>query len=274
MKSINNGLRQIDDVMKRLIINIFMFSFTVASYSNSLNDQLWQAILDGNELLSVELLKQGADINALDKQGLALMHRYASSGNEFMINWLFEHGADINVRDLEGSTPIFYALLNGHYRRVYQIITLGADVDVENINGMTPMSFAEHFEAKLFIKLLKNNKKKSVSEPEAVLQLLKNDKKVETARFYFINQKSKRYSNPEMLCGIPVSLHLKGESGYSLKIILTTGINGETEKEIILPVTILPFDINDKIIQDTNNPEIFQNMNSHIALISYLKEMI
>lgn len=116
--------------------------------------------------------------------------------------------------------------------------------------------------ARMNIKLLKNNKKKSVSEPEAVLQLLKNDKKVETARFYFINQKSKRYSNPEMLCGIPVSIHLKGESGYSLKIILTTGINGETEKEIILPVTILPFDINDKIIQDTNNPEIFQNMNS------------
>ena len=39
--------------------------------------------------------------------------------------------------------------------------------------------------ARMNIKLLKNNKKKSVSEPEAVLQLLKNDKKVETARFYF-----------------------------------------------------------------------------------------
>ena len=45
--------------------------------------------------------------------------------------------------------------------------------------------------ARMNIKLLKNNKKKSVSEPEAVLQLLKNDKKVETARFYFINQKSR-----------------------------------------------------------------------------------
>lgn len=121
--------------------------------------------------------------------------------------------------------------------------------------------------ARINLKFLKNIKKKSLSEPKAVLQLYKNDKRIENSQFYFINQKSKRFSNPEMLSGIPVSLYLKGESGYSLKIILSTGMNGENEKELILPVTISPFESNKKSAEQNPVSIIMkQNMNSERLL--------
>ena len=144
--------------MKRLHITLIFFCLALVCSAESLDEQLWKAIIDGNESLALELLQQGADINSLDNDGLALMHRYASADNEFMLNWLYEHGADVNVKDFEGSTPIFYATYKAHYRRVYQLITMGADVNVVNQYGLSLQSMAEQVGAKLYIELFANPK--------------------------------------------------------------------------------------------------------------------
>lgn len=142
--------------MKRILLYIVILIRAIAITAENIDDQLWQAIMSGDEQLSIELLHKGANINALDAQGLALMHRYASSGNEFMLDWLYNHGADVNVRDFEGSTPIFYAAINGDYRRAYHLIQLGADVNIVNIKGMSLLKIAEHFGSKLLIDLFKD----------------------------------------------------------------------------------------------------------------------
>lgn len=145
-------------MMKRIYITLIHLLFIWSAIANNLNNQLWDAIIAGDEQLSIELIKQGADINSLDDKGLALMHRYASAGNEFMIQWLIEHGADVNVTDFEGSTPIFYATINGYYRIVYKLMQLGADVNIVNHNGISPISIAEYYGAKLYVSLFKNPK--------------------------------------------------------------------------------------------------------------------
>lgn len=115
--------------------------------------------------------------------------------------------------------------------------------------------------ARMTLKISKNIRKKNATEPVAVLQLLKNDRKIENSQFYFINSRSKRFTNPEMLAGLPISLWLTGEPGYSIKIIFSTGISGDTDKEIILPISIQPVEWNKEILElnDTNS-KIKQNM--------------
>lgn len=162
--------------MKHLYCIVIFFCAALVCSAQTLDEQLREVIIAGNEPLSLELLSQGADINALDSEGLALMHRYASAGNEFMINWLHAHGADVNVKDHEGSTPIFYAAINGGYRIIYLLMQLGADITVVNQNGMSLRSIAEYFGSLLYQKLFDNPK--SYSE------------KPTTSELYFERQKA------------------------------------------------------------------------------------
>lgn len=140
--------------MKRIFFSIILIGFALFCCANTLNEQLWQAIIAGNEPLAVELINRGADINSLDEQGgLSLMHRYASGGNDFMIQWLYEHGADVNVRDLYGSTPIFYTVKNGDYRRTHQLLSLGAEIDIVNQEGLSPRLLVAQAGSKLLQQL-------------------------------------------------------------------------------------------------------------------------
>lgn len=155
--------------MKRIYITLIHLLFIWSAIANNLNNQLWDAIIAGDEQLSIELIKQGADINSLDDKGLALMHRYASAGNEFMIQWLIEHGADVNVLDSEGCTPLMYAVVKGEYRLVYKMLRLGADVNKTNLRNETALSIAGKTGFLRMVALLKNPK--SYSEQPTTIEL-------------------------------------------------------------------------------------------------------
>lgn len=93
--------------------------------------------------------------------------------------------------------------------------------------------------ARISLKINKAAKKKINKEMQAVMQLYRGTKKIDNSTFYFINQKTKRQSTPDMLTGIPLSSWLDSEDEYSLKIIFSTGIGEDQE-------FTLPFDIEEK----------------------------
>ena len=120
-----------------------------------------------------------------------------------------------------------------------------------------------------------DKKKRNRIEPQAVLQLVKDDKKVDSSRFYFIGQKSKRQTFPEMMTGLPVSLWLNGNDSYSLKLIFSTG-NGTEEKEVILPLTMENVDWPKEVIKlNEKNTGIRQNMGAErLAQIDKLNNIL
>jgi ankyrin repeat protein len=55
------------------------------------------------------LLKNGADANARQQQGVTALHEAAHHGKTELANLLVQHGADINSKMDNGNTPLFMA---------------------------------------------------------------------------------------------------------------------------------------------------------------------
>lgn len=121
-----------------------------------------------------------------------------------------------------------------------------------------------------------DKKKKNSSEPAAILQLYKEDKKLDSVRFYHLTSKGKRQTTPEMLAGLPLSMWLEPDEGYSLKIIFSTGTSSAGDKKVILPFTLEEVQFNKEIIPlDEKNSGIRQNMSAErLAQIEKLNNII
>ena len=130
---------------------------------------LHEVILDPefitNKLEVVEfLLKNGADINALDDNGNTPLHYAIQSLDVYnddeyeesirIANLLINKGADVNISNVDGNTPLHY-LIQGEiiYQIAYQtddktieliktIINKGADYEARNNEGKRPLDHA------------------------------------------------------------------------------------------------------------------------------------
>jgi ankyrin repeat protein len=54
-------------------------------------------------------LEKGADVNAVNKQGLRAIHGATNRGFDKMVQLLADHGAQLDVKDSQGRTPMTYA---------------------------------------------------------------------------------------------------------------------------------------------------------------------
>ena len=127
--------------------------------------------------------------------------------------------------------------------------------------------------ARLNMKIEK--RRKNSAEPVAVIQLVKDDKKIDSANFYHLNSKGKRQTNPEMLAGLPLSIWLDTAQNYSIKVIFSTGTE-DTPKEAILPFTLENVEWEKEIIPlDEKNSEIRQDMSpERLAQIEKLNNIL
>lgn len=78
------------------------------------------------------------------------------------------------------------------------------------------------------------NKKKVTPEVKASLLLLRDDKKIDSAKFYSL--KSKKATDFTLLSSIPVTLWAKPERSYSLKVLLSFN---NIQKEVVLPLAVI-----------------------------------
>lgn len=137
-----------------------------------LNEQLFNAVVQGNIGQIEELIVAGAEVNAVDEgekafsrlsalsntrergvveaaniQQLRLtpLHYAVLSGRE-MVELLIEKGANINMVSEDGPTLLHYAAAFSDKREVVELlIKEGANVDAIDDNGNTPLSWAaEH----------------------------------------------------------------------------------------------------------------------------------
>ncbi|KAJ0184044.1 hypothetical protein K1T71_000467 [Dendrolimus kikuchii] len=88
------------------------------------------------------LLKDGADINTINQDGITALHQACIDDNLEMVEFLVQHGADINCRDNDGWTPLHATASCGGLSIARYLIDNHADVAAVNCDGDLPVDIA------------------------------------------------------------------------------------------------------------------------------------
>ena len=70
------------------------------------------------------------------------MHWACSNGSIDLVERLLQHGADVDAVDNDGVTPLMRASFGGHLRVVQLLLTRGADTSLRDRDGITALSGA------------------------------------------------------------------------------------------------------------------------------------
>ncbi|XP_030646834.1 protein phosphatase 1 regulatory subunit 12A [Chanos chanos] len=88
------------------------------------------------------LLRQGADINHANVDGLTALHQACIDENSEMVQFLVENGSDVNRGDNEGWTPLHAAASCGFIQIAKYLLEHGAQVGAVNSEGELPLDVA------------------------------------------------------------------------------------------------------------------------------------
>ena len=82
---------------------------------------------DGRLDIMRELMKRGANVNAVTKYGLSTLHVAVLLGRLDLVRELLAHGADIEASGHDGWTPLLVASWKGYGKIVRALLAAGAD---------------------------------------------------------------------------------------------------------------------------------------------------
>ena len=89
------------------------------------------------------LLKNGADVNAAQGDGMTALHWAARNGDAELAQMLLYAGANVKATTrLGGYTPLMMAADQGHATVIAALLTGGADAKAANALGTTPLMLA------------------------------------------------------------------------------------------------------------------------------------
>jgi ankyrin repeat protein len=89
------------------------------------------------------LLKQGADVNAAQGDGMTALHWAATHGDADLAKMLVYAGANLRAATrLNGYTPLFLASREGHHTVVQALLEAGADAKAVSSTGSTSLMLA------------------------------------------------------------------------------------------------------------------------------------
>jgi len=116
----------------------------------SLNDRLIEASRKGDIVKVKSLLKEGADVNAKDDDGVSSLIFASSHSNNTSsldtVRLLLKEGADVNEKEDDGESSLMYASRSSNsfssLDTVKLLINEGADVNAENDDGWSSLMYA------------------------------------------------------------------------------------------------------------------------------------
>ncbi|GIY62308.1 hypothetical protein CDAR_449031 [Caerostris darwini] len=106
---------------------------------DQLSYSLHKAVLEGDYVKIKELLKAGANIDQIDKDGNTEIHSCVIYGQLSSVIFLQELGADINIKNKNGNTPLHLAVIHDSVYTLNQLIKMGPNIDLVNKKGNTAL---------------------------------------------------------------------------------------------------------------------------------------
>src|SRR5471032_464735 len=98
------------------------------------------AAMQGNRDAVRSLLKQAADVNAAQGDGMTALHWAAMKDDAELVQTLLFAGANVKATTRLGSyTPLILAARNGNATVMAPLLKSGADVNGPTSNGTTPL---------------------------------------------------------------------------------------------------------------------------------------
>ncbi|KAF4633629.1 hypothetical protein G7Y89_g4494 [Cudoniella acicularis] len=119
----------------------------------------WAAIHHQGDFLKY-LIEQGADLNAVEKDGKTTLHIVIYNGDEESIKVLLSSRTtiDLNIKDSQGWTPLRWAAAFGQLDVVEMLLSAGAEVDAQDKDKWTAIRWAAQRGHKEVAELLINHK--------------------------------------------------------------------------------------------------------------------
>jgi ankyrin repeat protein len=128
--------------MKRLITSIAL-TLSIAVGLNAANSPVADAAMNGDKAAVKALIKQAADINAAQGDGMTALHWAAMNGDTELAQMLVFAGANVKATTRIGSyTPLYIASQQGNAAVLEVLVKAGADAKAGTANGTTPLMAA------------------------------------------------------------------------------------------------------------------------------------
>jgi ankyrin repeat protein len=108
-----------------------------------LNKEFLNACESGNLPKILELLKNGADLEAKNKRGDTALMLTALNGHKEVAEFFIENGADLEAKNKLGDTALMYAAENGYEKVVELLIDNGADPLAQDKYYKIALDYAE-----------------------------------------------------------------------------------------------------------------------------------
>ncbi|MFZ8808394.1 MAG: ankyrin repeat domain-containing protein [Pyrobaculum sp.] len=116
-----HGRTPLFHVAERFLIDLFYLLLDRGARAT-----LREAALRGDAEEAERLLRQGADLNAGDKEGNTSLHRAAANCRYALAQLLIQHGADPNARNNQDKTPADLLNCPGKMRVFKRLLAAGA----------------------------------------------------------------------------------------------------------------------------------------------------
>ena len=121
-----------------LLATVGSLAFGTAGAQNTLAD----LIQDGNRQSALELIAEGADVNAAQGDGTTPLHWAVYRIDTELTRSLLEHGADAAAINRYGASPVAEAVKAAHPGLVAMLLEAGADPESPNLDGQTALMLA------------------------------------------------------------------------------------------------------------------------------------
>ncbi|KAL2348657.1 hypothetical protein Fmac_002657 [Flemingia macrophylla] len=107
----------------------------------------------GEFYLLHSLLKHNVDINAVDKNGLTVLHK-AIGKKQTITNYLLRNSANPFVQDKEGASLMHYAVQTASTETIELLLLYNVDINIPDNDGWTPLHLAVQTQSPNLVRFL------------------------------------------------------------------------------------------------------------------------